>query len=189
MNELYKKLVEKLYETLPEGLKNVIEACSPESLVYSRVKNVVEGVPYLNEFLYGASYAPHTVLTYVLTNNLLRIKEEDISEKDLEEVYEIGPIESTVFLPAVEEFLLRFVPSQLSRLIGGDVGEMVVLGASSFLFALGHLYKYKRKKIRGFVTECVPSLFLYHTYLLKGFFASWGLHSAVNGIGRLLRRL
>jgi len=178
MNEIYSRLIETLYNHLPTSIQNVIDNYGPEKL-YSMVN---PHLPYLDSILHGASYVPYAVATQLTTYAALGIKDKDIDRWEIKRLKQIGYGYMALIGPLIEEALFRFIPSQIGKVLGGDIGEMALLGLSTVLFAAAHTPRYKNKKFRGFISELFPSFFYMHTYLTGGFLSSFGLHSATNSI-------
>lgn len=179
VNEIYRKLIENLYNHLHPNIQNIISNYGPERL-YSLIN---PRLPYLDNFLHGASYVPYAVGSEAVASIALGIKEEDRDTWKIKELQQIGYGYVGLIGPFIEETLFRFIPSCIGKFIGGDMGEIAMLGLSSVLFAAGHGYKYKNKKFRGFISQLVSSLFFMHTYITGGFLSSFGLHSVTNTIG------
>lgn len=181
-NEIYRKLIESLYNHVPSDIQNVVNTFGPEGL-YSLIN---PHLPYLDNFLHGASYVPYAIAGRLLTNKAFGIKREDVDWSQMKEIKKYGWGYVGLIGPFIEEALFRLAPSYIGKFIGGDTGEMVGLGISSVIFAAAHGYKYKNKKFRGFVNELISSLFFTHTYLTGGFLSSFGFHSVNNTIAYAL---
>lgn len=173
MNGMYKKLIENLYGHLPVGIQGIINDYGPEKL-YSLIN---PNVPYLDKCVHGVSYLPYMLASRFVTDNLLRIKKEDM---DYGEMRGIGWWYLGLVGPFIEEAVFRYLPSVVGRSLGGNSGEIALLGASSVVFAACHCGNYKNKKFRGFLSNMVPALFLTHAYLAGGFVSSFTLHSTNN---------
>jgi len=159
VNEIYRKLIENLYNYLHPSIQNFINNYGPERL-YSLIK---PGLPYLDNFLHGTSYVPYGIASSLVLYKALGIKEKDINLKEFKKSlkkYGYGLV--GVIGPFIEEMLFRLIPSYIGKFIGGDMGEMAGLGISSLIFAAGHIDLFKNKKFRGFVSKLPQSLFLTH---------------------------
>jgi hypothetical protein len=72
-----------LYNCLPSNIKEVISNYGPEKLN----SLINPHLPYLDNFLYGGSYAPYAIASYLIASSAMGIKKEDINWKKLEEIY------------------------------------------------------------------------------------------------------
>jgi hypothetical protein len=182
VNEIYKELIKSLYDNLPKNIKEIIDNFGPEKL-FSLINS---NSPYLDSFLHGLLHTPYLIAATLLGIKLARVDRTNPTEK---EGVELPYIHIGITSPFWEEVLFRVVPSYIGKALGGDLGELIGLSISSALFAAAHLNWYNDKKIRGFIVELFTSWFFAHTYLMRGFLSSYGLHFGVNTIGYISRKL
>ena len=170
-------MIEHLYNDLPANLQKIIKNYGPEKLSSLMKTNI----PYVDSFLQGVSYLPYYYLGSAAASILLRIKNEDYDWEKIAKGIKLGYGVVSWIGPIVEESLFRYLPSVVGKHIGGDVGEVALVGASTLIWSLIHLDYYKNK-IKG-LKEVFLSPFFIHSYLTGGFFASLGLHVATNHVG------